>query len=182
MNITITNINEIDQYIEEMKKIPIWVCSTACGKTFVCERDDRFFDLDSYRGELKTQNKDNRDNRSLIKMDELLKKGKIIFNASHTYFLNYLKDNKIPFIYMYAKPELEEEYYQRMVNRGNSEEFLKLYGHLIKSSYVERVEDKFPQFKIEMNSGEFVSDYVWKIFGQPQLTKGQERSAENSIY
>lgn len=161
--IIIKSIEDIEKYKNQIKEIKIWVCNTACGKSYLCDIDDRFYDLDSFRSKNRTID---RDEKSIEKMYQLLKDGKIVLNAAHTYFLEYLDQNNIPFVYMYGKAELEEEYISRMYHRGSGEEFVEKYGHLVSSDYQKRAEDKRGTFKIEMNENEFVSDYVWQVYGK----------------
>ncbi len=77
-------------YREELEKIKVWVCSSACGKSYLSDIDDRFFDLDAYKSKLHHSDVENYEERSIDKMWELLEQGKIVLNASHDYFVNYL--------------------------------------------------------------------------------------------
>ena len=163
---TIYNIKDVEKYKDQLKKIRIWVCNTSCGKSYLCKVDDRFVDLDKHRSDLMFQGVQDFDEQSLVVMEKYLAMGKIILNASHRHFLNYLDTNNIPFVYMYPKKGLQAEYIERMRNRGSSEEFIQKYGTKMDDHYDHRHEDKRGTFKIEMNSGEFVSDYLWKVFGK----------------
>lgn len=164
----IASIQGLDMYREELEKIKVWVCSSACGKSYLSDIDDRFFDLDAYKSKLHHSNVENYEERSIDKMWELLEQGKIVLNASHDYFVNYLEKNNIPYVFMYGKPEVEEEYIKRMRNRGSGEEFVKRFGHLVSGLYAGRNKSNYGSFRIEMNRNEFVSDYVWNIFGTPK--------------
>lgn len=166
--IIINNIEECRMHKQELQKIKIWVCNTACGKSFLSKIDDRFFDLDRYRSELHERGVENFDDLTIPKMYEMIEQGKIILNAAHSHFLNYLSENNLSFVYMYGKPEVQDEYIERMRQRGSSEEFIQRFGMLIASHYPKRAQDKRGTFKIEMNPKEFVSDYTWEVFGEPQ--------------
>ncbi len=163
--IVIYSLDEVDKYKDKLKEIKIYVCNTACGKSYLCNLDDRFYDLDSYRSFLLENNVENYEDATIPKMYEVLAGGKIVLNAAHGHFLNYLEQNKIPFVYMYSKPETQKEYIERMRHRGSTEEFIQRFGSLISNHYQNRTKDKRGTFKIEMNSKEFVSDYLWKVFG-----------------
>ena len=132
----------------------------------MCKVDDRFVDLDKHRSELMEQGVQDYEDQSVVLMHKFLAEGKIILNASHRHFLKYLTDNNMPFVYMYPKKGLQEEYIERMRNRGSSEEFVQRFGIHMDEHYDHRHEDKRGTFKIELNSGEFVSDYLWKVFGK----------------
>lgn len=96
----INSIEEMKQYLTYLKKIKIWVCNTACGKSYLCSLDDRFFDLDQYRSQLNEIGFQDFEDRTIAKMWEMINSGKIILNAAHSYFLNYLEQNNLPFVYM----------------------------------------------------------------------------------
>ena len=115
--IIINSIQEINPYLDSLKKIKIWVCNTACGKSYLASLDDRFVDLDAYRSQLHHSGVEDFEERTISKMWELIKEDKIILNAAHAYFLKYLEENDIPFVYMYGKPEVEAEYIERMRHR-----------------------------------------------------------------
>lgn len=155
-------------YLEKLRKIKIWVCNTACGKSYLSSLDDRFFDLDSYRSRLHRLGLEDFEDKTIPKMWEAIKAGKIILNAAHSHFLKYLEENKLAFVYMYEKAEMEAEYIDRMRHRGSSEEFIQKFGTIIADQYPCRANDKRGTFKIEMNSNEFVSDYIWRVFGMPK--------------
>jgi len=166
--IILYSLDEAKKHLEELKQIKIWVCNTACGKSYLCSIDDRFFDLDAYRSELHHLGVENFDEMTIPKMFSALKEGKIILNAAHGHFLSYLEENNIPFVYMYGKPEVENEYIERMRHRGSSEDFIQRFGTIIASHYSNRAKDKRGTYKIELNSKEFVSDYAWAVFGKPE--------------
>lgn len=167
-SIVINSPEEIEKYEDDLEKIKIWVCSTACGKSYLCSIDDRFYDLDAYRSQLHDSGVENFDEETIPKMYEILDSRKIVLNASHGHFLKFLDDNNIPFVYMYGKSEVEEEYIGRMRRRGSDEEFAQRFGWLISAHYSNRANDNRATFKIEMNKGEFVSDYAWRVFGKPK--------------
>lgn len=165
--IIIKQFRDVEKYADKLSEIKVWVCCNACGKTFLCKNDERFFDLDTYRGTMKNKIAF-RDELSIHKMYEMLDEGKVILNAPHEYFLRYLDENHIPFVLTYGKPEVEQEYLERMIKRGSDEEFIKTHGHLVSTLYFDRSTDERPTIKIEMGKGEFLTDYLVKVFGLPQ--------------
>lgn len=163
--IVIEDFNDIEKYKDKLKEIKIWVCSPATGKSYLCGVDNRFFDLDVYLSKL--PNDENLENQIIFKMFEIINDGRIVTNASHTFFVNYLSKNNIPYCYVYAKPEAEDEYRQRMLRRGSGQEFVNKFGN-IAERYAYKVKDKKPTFKIELKQKEYLSDYLWRIFGKPK--------------
>ncbi len=164
----INSVEEMTPYLEKLKNIKVWVCNTACGKSYLSSLDDRFFDLDAFRSHLHHLGIEDFENQTIPKMWEEIDAGKIVLNAAHGYFLKYLDENNIPFVYMYEKADAEAEYIERMRHRGSSEDFIERFGTIIASQYPIRANEKRGTFKIEMNSNEFVSDYIWKVFGMPE--------------
>ncbi len=166
--VTINNLKELQNYKEELSKIKVWVCNTACGKSYLCDIDDRFYVLDLYRSKIKNSGEVNYEDLTIPQMYNVMGGGQIVLNAAHGHFLNYLDKNKIPFVYVYSKPECQEEYINRMLHRGSGQDFVDRFGHLIAEHYKNRVKDDRATYKIEMNSGEFVSEYIWQVFGMPK--------------
>lgn len=158
--ITIYSLKEAEKYKNELKKIKIWVCNTACGKSYLSAIDDRFFDLDYYRHKLHHGGIENYNELTIPMMEQKIKEGKVILNAHHTYFLDYLVSNKIPFVYLYGGAFVQDEYIRRMKHRGSSEEFINLYGMRINEWYCTKTTDTRGTFKIEMSEKDFVSDYA----------------------
>lgn len=81
---------------------------------------------------------------------------------------------------MYGKPEVEEEYIWRMRHRGSTEEFVSRFGTIVASHYDSRTNYKFSTFNIELGTHEFVSDYVWNVFGYPKKYIGNPTINFNS--
>lgn len=52
MSIIIKSVQELEGYKQQLKKIKVFVCATASGKSVLCQQDDRFFDLDKWGAEL----------------------------------------------------------------------------------------------------------------------------------
>lgn len=102
--------------------------------------------------------------RTLPKAEEMLKQGKIVINAFHSGFLKYLEENKIPFCTVFAAPGQVQEYVDRMRKRGSDENFIQKFGNTTVEKFAERLQDPRPEFKIILNSGEYVSTYLLKIF------------------
>lgn len=168
MDNIIRSIEELDKYKDELAKIKVWICLTATGKSYLTSIDDRFFDMDMYRSKLKDKGIEDFDAESVPMMYEMLDKGKIVLNASHSHIMNYLHENKIPYVYIYGKPQNEPEYIERMLHRGSGQAFVDRFGWMVSAGYEGRTKDKRPTFKIELDPHQFVSDYAWRVFGRPK--------------
>lgn len=66
--VTINNLKELQNYKEELSKIKVWVCNTACGKSYLCDIDDRFYDLDLYRSKIKNSGEVNYEDLTIPQM------------------------------------------------------------------------------------------------------------------
>lgn len=161
------NQKDVMDNIQILKNIKIFACSTACGKSWLCKIDQRFFDLDKFKSSVKKE--PNHENICIDKMFEELKQGKIILNATHGEFIDFLHKNAIPYCLMYGNKNVVEEYIQRMRTRGSSEEFIERYSKPIAEFYEHYVLDERPTIKIEMSNDEYVSDYLWTIFGKKNI-------------
>lgn len=161
-------LNEVDKYKDELKKIKVWVCSTSSGKSYLCSLDDRFFDLDAYQWHVADLGDKDYEKRAIEKMYELIKDGKIVLQASHTYFINYLSENNIPFVLLYGKPEMQDEICQRMLHRGSGEDFVQRFGVKVAEHFYQKTNDTRSTISIEINPKEYVKDYAWKVFGKPK--------------
>ena len=182
--IIIDDINNLNNYIDVLEKIKVYVCSSACGKSYLCEHDERFFDLDKYRVNLEEQNIENFNELTNQKLLELVKNNSVVLNAPRPEFLDFLYNNNIPYCQMYAKPECQEEYKERMLNRGSSKEFAEQFSSMISEHYPYSVNDPRATIKIEHSKNEYASDYLFRIFGELQYqsnTIQQKETDQNNI-
>ena len=176
--------NNLNNYIDVLEKIKVYVCSSACGKSYLCEHDERFFDLDKYRVNLEEQNIENFNELTNQKLLELVKNNSVVLNAPRPEFLDFLYNNNIPYCQMYAKPECQEEYKERMLNRGSSKEFAEQFSSMISEHYPYSVNDPRATIKIELSKNEYASDYLFRIFGELQYqsnTIQQKETDQNNI-
>lgn len=162
--IIIHDLEELKKYSQQLKQIKVFICATATGKTVLCNNSQKFFDLDRWGADLLHKGVPDFAERTIPKMHEEMGKGKVIINAFHSQFLNYLHQNNISFCTIFASPDQNEDYVQRMKERGSDQAFISKFGNSTAEKFCERMEDFRPKFKIILNSGEFVSDYLLKIF------------------
>jgi|GEM_PF-5842910 len=162
--IKINSIDEVDQYIDQLRKIKVWLCHSGCGKTSLCWSDDRFFDLDYYRHHTDVEDIDE---QTLNKFREVLSTDKIILDNNKTALRNYLKDNGVPYVYLRANPSHYKEYIRRLKKRGVSKDSFRKTGVKIGHYYYTKI-DQGASFLIVMDKYEYLSNYLWKVFGYPQ--------------
>ena len=172
----------------KLRKIRVWLCITATGKSSLVRNDERFVDADieesDYKygtdssnmseqklGELQGSKREivNSDSEEYIHslIIEHIKNGKIVLNATHSHMFNFLDEQKIPYGIVQYHPSLIGYYRDRMKNRGNSDEFVDAMLAKRNESY-ERHKNRNAAVVFELEEGQFLSDLMWDIFGKPQ--------------
>ena len=153
------------------KLYDIIVCGPAVGKTYLSKNDSRFIDLDlmkaKYKYDIKNEDEfeKNKLNRGkIIHNDSLeyalnilnkeIKNDKIILLSYNKDLLDYVITNNLKYCLVYPNINCREEYIKRMKSRGN------IWNYY----YNENKNDKKPHFKIELNSGQYLSDIKQKFF------------------
>lgn len=173
-----------DSSIEKLNTIKVYVCGTTTGKSWLADRDDRFFDLDTWHGDykfgtdsltyeekekikrhcsLKQIRFDNKE-KTFEKMQEMLSRGKIILMCYTTWFVDMLMDKKIPWCLVFNTPTGNAEILNRIERRNNPKEFYQYISENIEQWRIENKNDERPNAKIELKKGEFVSDILIKVF------------------
>lgn len=164
--------------------IRAFVCVPAVGKTYLCEHNDNFVDMDELKARYKYAQEDvptseiewlkgnrgsavRKDSVDYIKSKtlELLKttNKKLLF-APNPDIVNLLTNNNIPYCLVFHSKDCLDEIEQRMKARGNQENFIRAMLDPIDQFYENSINDTRPCTKIELQSGEFLSD----IFDDPQ--------------
>lgn len=185
---------------ESLKKVQVFLCVTATGKSYLAKKDDRFVDLDkeeelykygidkniSDREFAKIQGMHKKlkhsDSEEFIKhkMIEYLNRGKIILTATHSHIYEFLKEKKIPYVLIQYKPNIICDYKKRMKDRGNSENFINKMLRLREKNYYLRRDDPDLICSLDLKKGQYLSDLMWKIFGFPSNTT-KEITNERSV-
>ena len=171
--------------MENMKDCKVIVCGPAIGKTYLAKQDDRFVDLDAEKaiykygleGATEFELENGKFNRAKIvnfdsndyiikRLDEELSKGKIALISFHKKIIDYIHKNNVKYCLVYAGLELAKEYRERMRLRGNCDKFINELTNEEewKKFYFEHKNNTKPTYKIELKSGEFLSDVVNKFF------------------
>lgn len=168
----------------ELKDIRVFVCVPAVGKSYLCEKDDRFVDFDDMKARYKygyetlskaemEKLKGNRgkvlrdDSTEFIKsqiMKYLNETDKILLFAPNPQIVEMIYENKIPYCLVYHSKSCVKEIEERMRIRGNQENFIRSMLDPIDAFYEASVNDKRPAFKIELFEGEYLSDKLLEIF------------------
>ena len=165
------------------KLYDIIVCGPAVGKTYLSKNDSRFIDLDlmkaKYKYDIKNEDEfeKNKLNRGkIIHNDSLeyalnilnkeIKNDKIILLSYNKDLLDYVITNNLKYCLVYPNINCREEYIKRMKSRGNPNNFIEAMTNenIWNYYYNENKNDKKPHFKIELNSGQYLSDIKQKFF------------------
>lgn len=165
-----------------MKQIQcnIIVCGPAIGKSYLAEHDNRFIDIDEMKADYKYNlygvSREEKEKTKLNRGEtvnsnsskyaiELLEKTiannqvALISYASKK-IMNYIIDKKYEYCLIYANKNLRDEYAERMKNRGNNSTFIEKMTNQEHwdEFYDENVNDKNAKYKIELKSGQYLSD------------------------
>lgn len=160
-------------------KCNIIVCGPAVGKTYLAIHDKRFVDVDAMKNDYKynlynmslldkEKNKLNRGEvvnsdsleYSIKLLERTLEEKKIVLISFDNKLIDYILDKGYEYCLVYANYNLREEYAKRMEERGNELNFIEeMTGKKEwEQFYKENVNDPKPKYKIELKSGEFLSD------------------------
>ncbi len=172
----------------ELKDIRVFVCVPGVRKTTLCERNNRFVDMDSikarYKYELensskevmealkghygKAVRKDTYTHMEELTFELLEKTDKIMLFAPNPQMVNMLFEKNVPYCLVYHSLDCIEEYKERMRNRGNKEDYIEtmLGDGVLYDFYKNSVNDARPSFKIELQPNEYLSDKLLDIFNE----------------
>ncbi len=170
----------------EYYRCNVIVCGAAIGKTYLAEHDNRFIDLDDIKANYKyglenaTREEkefgklnrgqvvnDNSTEYAIKILEKEIKKGNIILISSGSkHLLKYIVENNIKYCLVYAGENLQEEYEKRMRERKNNKKFIDkmINNQAWKESYIKNKNDERPTYKVELGSGEYLSDIKERFF------------------
>ena len=142
----------------------------ACGKSYFCSIYKDTLDSDS---SLFSWIKDDTDqkmrnpefpNNYIEHIKQNYKNSDIdyIFVSSHAEVRNLMKINKIPYVLVYPNKNLKAEWIGRCYLRGSTTEFIENLSKYWDRWVEECMYDDGAVFKIALNSGEYLSDYLNK--------------------
>ena len=166
--------------MEKSIKCNVIVCGPAVGKTYLAEHDKRFIDLDdmkaTYKYGLNNISRKDKENGKLNRgkivnndsteyaikiLEEEIKNGNIVLisNGSKN-LLKYITEKNIDYCLVYANINDKDEYIKRMRKRGNNDIFIEKMTETTqwKKFYEENKNDTRPKYKIELSSGQYLSD------------------------
>lgn len=162
------------------------IATPGVGKSFLCDNDKRFIDADEERLRCKyyvpdnisreklERTKGNRTFKKRVKKDEYIdmfykklddyvKEEKIIIAAPHPESFNYFASRNMKFVFIYPSLKMRKEMIDRMIKRGNSNEFVDDNNDLFEDFYKSNAEEKRSAFNYEMQSGEYLSEIIKKF-------------------
>lgn len=162
------------------------MATPGLGKSYVCDRDQRFVDADEERlrskyvvpenvsreelertkGDRPFARRANHDEYIKIlyeKLDKCASDGKIIIAAPHPELYDYFKSRNIKFVFIYPSKDMRQEIKKRMEDRGNDKEFVKENDDMFEQFYKSNREEKQSTIHYEAQKGEFLSDIIKKF-------------------
>jgi hypothetical protein len=167
----------------ELKDIRVFVCVPGVGKTYLAKQDSRFIDLD----EMKARYKYGEENVSSLEIEkakgnrgkalrddstEYIEKqmlyyynetDKILLFAPNHKMVDLICKHNIPYCLVYHNIDCVDELRERMIKRGNTENFINSMLDPIERFYKENSEDTRPACKIELQKGEYLSDKLMNL-------------------
>ncbi len=171
----ITNKTEIN-----INDIYVYVCVPASGKTYLTTISNNFIDLDRIRSNYKYNRPEDfpieeHEATKGIKKEELrkdaivlsakliqeaLKEQKIILMAPSPDLVEYINQEQIPYVLVFHNIKDIEVIKERMISRGNKERFIEKNCNIdiANKYYQEDLEDQKPNYKIELENNEYLSD------------------------
>ncbi len=170
--------------IEKYKKIKIFLCIPATGKSYLASVDKRFVDIDGEEADYKYDYpKDmpiddfsrHQGHSKVVRFDseeyihkkllEHLADGKIILSATHKHILEFLDEKKLPYIIVQYHVDEVEHFKDRMRKRGNTEDFIEAMTKNRAESYINHKKDPNAVACIDIHEGEYLMDLMYEIFG-----------------
>lgn len=165
------------------QEINVFACSSGTGKTYLADKDNRFVDLDREKYECKYLHlKKNLSNveieqlkdKVLVKNPEfpenfvkrifqLLKNGKTLLVVPEPLIMDILKRYNLKYVLIYPSKDCKNEYKERLLKRGNSEEFIGWYDMFFDKYYNQNMADTDAVLKIEMAPGEYLEDVIKRL-------------------
>ena len=141
----------------------------GCGKSFAYNNGINSSDSDSSEFSwIKDANGNNTKERNsdfpnnyinYIKELKDSNKVDIIFVSSHKVVRDALIENDIPFILIYPKEELKEEYLERYKQRGNDQSFINMIDKNW-DNFIEELNNQDKCYKIQLSSNQFIKDLL----------------------
>ncbi len=160
------------------------LCGPGVGKSYLAERDNRFVDVDEIKSKYRynsfdltrdeieklkhtnrqTVNKDYID-YSIKLINDAIANNKIVLISFHKEIVDYIRNNNIKYCVVYPSLDSRNEYIKRLRDRGNNEEFIQLMTNkeAWEGFYDKDKNDPYAAYKIELKSGEYLSDIIDKF-------------------
>lgn len=86
----------------------------------------------------------------------------IILVSSHKEVRDALNKNGIHFTLVYPNKDIKDEYIQRYIDRGNDDKFVELLKNNWEN-WMQELENQLKCNKVELKSGEYLSDIITKL-------------------
>ncbi len=178
----------ITKNIDKLKKVKVFLCICATGKSYLASIDSRFVDIDQEEAMYKFNYDKNmsqiefsklQGHGIIVKKDSedfihkrilnYLKNGKIILSATHKHIFRFLEEQKIPYVIIQYSGAEVDYFKNRMRQRGNTEDFIEAMiggGHR-EEAYKRHKSNEYATAVLDIHENEYLSDIMWTIFGKP---------------
>ncbi len=165
----------------KLSEINIFACAPCMGKTTLENIDNRFVDMDKmksmYKYDLPYENHEETKgiaNKTVVNLDsfeyikektfELLSQKKKLLFTPKPENTQFLTENKLPYCLVFFHPDRLPELIKKMKDRGNPEEFIKMFTYETQLEYFNNHNtDERPTFKVELQAGEHIAD-IFNLF------------------
>lgn len=174
--------------IDKLREVKVFLCICATGKSYLASVDSRFVDVDQEEAIYKFDYDENMSQDKFSQMQghgvivrhdseeyihervlEHIKNGKIVLSATHKHMLKFLEEQKIPYVIIQYSEDKVDYFKNRMRQRGNSEDFIEamIGGGRRGEAYKRHKSNQYATAVLDIYENEYLSDIMWKIFGQP---------------
>ena len=166
------------------KKFVAVVATPSCGKSYLSDNYEEFADVDEIRlysryyipnDVTREELESTKGNRQYPKRENwreifeknlniALKDGKILICSPHPEIKEFLIRNKLPYLFVFPKDNMRNEMKRRMINRGNTEQFVNKNYDLFYTYLRQNKNEAFAVVKYKLKKNEYLTD-VLKLAG-----------------
>lgn len=160
------------------------IATPGCGKSYLCDRDSKYIDVDEVRLRCKYIVPDNitRHELELTKgdrqfekqgseylpklfnfLDKYVSEGKILIAAPHPESYGYFALRNIKFCFIHPSMNARQEIKRRMIFRGNSEKIIKENDDKFNEFYESNCRENRSAINYEFEDNEYLSDIIKKF-------------------
>ena len=162
------------------------IATPGCGKSYLCDRNSNYIDVDEVRlrckyiipdnitrheleltkGDRQFEKRGNRNEyltKLFLLLDKYVKEGKILIAAPHLESYEYFASRNIKFCFVHPSINAREEIKRRMIFRGNSEKIIKENDEKFIEYYESNSRENRSEINYELEDNEYLSDIIKKF-------------------